>query len=366
MAMPHDHPIEIRVALPEDGAALMRLVEQINRETEFLGTAEERLPWADRAAETIQAMTARDAGAYFLALHGAEPIGFLGVFAGTVERTRGLLFVGHIGLRQAERGRRIGRRLFIVMESWAKARGARRIELRVDEANRPGLALYRSREFAVEGLIPDAALVDGAWHAHLWMSKILDAGTEPAWTPLDLPPPARGFHAGRTTFRELRVGDAAAMAAWERNLLGETPFQLMRPDESRDEAKMARYLAESATPGTRLLWAASTTVDGVERIIGHVSAWREPALRMRDDAVCDVNVLRDFWGAGIGRRLAERLFDWAAEHGLRRLSAAVQAHNRRGLRFAAATGFRQEIVSPRYTVIDGRAADRIRLGKLLG
>lgn len=366
MSIAHDHAIEIRAALPEDGAALMRLVEQVNRETEFLGTAEERLPWADRAAETIQAMTARDGGIYLLALRGSEPIGFLGAFAGAVQRTRDVLFVGHVGLRQAERGRGIGRRLFVAMEAWAKARGVRRIELRVDETNQPGRALYRRREFTVEGRMPDAALVDGAWHAHLWMAKILDAGTEPAWSPLDLAPPVPRFDVGRTTFRALRATDGAAMTAWERQMLGETPFLLKRPDEVGDDAEVARQLAAPAVSDARLRWVATTMVDGMERIVGHLAAWREPGERMRGDAFFGLNVLRDHWGTGIGRSLAHRLFDWAREHRLRRLSTAVQGHNRRGLRFAAALGFRPEIVSPRYAVIDGRAVDRVRLVKLLG
>jgi len=40
-------------------------------------------------------------------------------------------------------------------------------------------------------------------------------------------------------------------------------------------------------------------------------------------------------------------------------------HNTRPLRFAAAAGFCEELVSPRYAVIDGRAADRVRMVKSL-
>jgi RimJ/RimL family protein N-acetyltransferase len=86
---------------------------------------------------------------------------------------------------------------------------------------------------------------------------------------------------------------------------------------------------------------------------------------MRHDAFVAINVLRDYWGAGIGRSLLERTLVWARNHNIRRLSAGVQGHNRRGLRFAGAAGFEQEVVSPRYAVIDGRAVDHIRLGKLL-
>jgi RimJ/RimL family protein N-acetyltransferase len=43
----------------------------------------------------------------------------------------------------------------------------------------------------------------------------------------------------------------------------------------------------------------------------------------------------------------------------------VQAHNVRGLAFAEAAGFRREALARNYVVIDGRCADRVRLGKLL-
>jgi RimJ/RimL family protein N-acetyltransferase len=43
----------------------------------------------------------------------------------------------------------------------------------------------------------------------------------------------------------------------------------------------------------------------------------------------------------------------------------VLAHNTRALRFAAAAGFQQELTSPRYAVIDGRTADRVRVVKFL-
>jgi len=67
----------------------------------------------------------------------------------------------------------------------------------------------------------------------------------------------------------------------------------------------------------------------------------------------------------IGRHLAASVGQWACEQNLRRLTGMAQAHNTRALRFAEAAGFRQELVSPRYAVIDGQAADRVRMVKSL-
>jgi RimJ/RimL family protein N-acetyltransferase len=56
---------------------------------------------------------------------------------------------------------------------------------------------------------------------------------------------------------------------------------------------------------------------------------------------------------------------WARGATVRRLTGAALAHNTRALRFAAAWGFREELVSPRYAVVEGRAVDRMRVVKFL-
>jgi RimJ/RimL family protein N-acetyltransferase len=75
--------------------------------------------------------------------------------------------------------------------------------------------------------------------------------------------------------------------------------------------------------------------------------------------------MRGLWRCGIGRRLAAAVDAWAWEGSVRRLTGLLQAHNTQALRFAAAWGFREELVSPRYAVIDGRAADRVRVVKAM-
>ena len=56
---------------------------------------------------------------------------------------------------------------------------------------------------------------------------------------------------------------------------------------------------------------------------------------------------------------------WAREEKVRRLTGLALAHNTRALRFATAMGFREEVLSPRYAVVDGRTADRVRMAKWL-
>lgn len=102
-----------------------------------------------------------------------------------------------------------------------------------------------------------------------------------------------------------------------------------------------------------------------ECIVGRAVAEREEPTRMQHNAYANVNVLRSHWGRGIGRQLATAIDAWAREQNLRRLTGWLLAHNTHALRFATAAGFREELVSPRYAVIDGRAVNRVRVVKFV-
>jgi RimJ/RimL family protein N-acetyltransferase len=359
-------PIVIRQALPADAPLLGATIATIDAETDFLGKpGEYRHRWADGLAERLRVGAEQGNGAYMMALRDAEIIGFLGAFGGFFERTRGVIYIAHVGLRRAWRGRGIGAKLFIAIEEWARANGAWRLDLRVDEANVPGLALYRKRGFVGEGRIMRAARIGGSWRNHLFMAKTLRPFTEPPWVPLELETETGGIRY-EPTLRRPELEDVAALVRFEQKLLGETPFLLKQPHEVADEAATAKRLAEELEQPSRFMLAAFVPNRSGERMIGYVTAWRDVNTRMHHDALVAVNVLREHWGRGIGRMLFARLEDWArAQEKVGRLTGLISAHNARALHFAAALGFAQEVFSPRYAVIDGRAVDRLRVGKLL-
>src|SRR5438045_3948231 len=92
----------VRPALPQDAPALTDAMALIDEETDFLGKpGEYRQRWADGLADRLGDMERKASGAYMLAAHGAEIVGFLGAFGGFVERTRGAVYIGHVGLRRA-------------------------------------------------------------------------------------------------------------------------------------------------------------------------------------------------------------------------------------------------------------------------
>ena len=357
--------VRVREALPADAAALVDVIMIINEETEFLGTSEDRPMWAAHPEQGLAEMRERGTGVYFIALEGDEIVGFLGAFPGSFARTRGIVYVAHVGMRAGHRGRGIGPRLFEAVEGWARARNARRLELRVDVANPRALALYRRQGFEIEGRVPDASLIDGAWHDHYWMSKPLTPEREPRWAPVDLRPPPERAPIGPVIVRAIEPGDAARLRAWERAILGDGPFYVKQVHEQAAVSQIEKEIAESARNPQHFVRGAFVGEPGDERLIGHAGVWFDPWSRSRHDGWVNVNVLREASGLGIGRRLWTEVEDWAHERGARRLTGAVQAHNLRGLTFAEAAGFRREALARNYVVIDGRSADRVRLGKVL-
>jgi len=357
--------VRVREALPADAAALVETIMIINEETEFLGTSEDRPMWAERPEEGLREMRERGTGVYFIALKGRHITGFLGAFPGNFARTRSIVYVAHVGVRIAERGRGVGPKLFDAVERWARDRNARRLELRVDVANPRALALYQRQGFEIEGRVPDASLIDGAWHDHYWMSKPLLREREPRWDLLELRPSSALASLGPVAIRPIEPVDVARLCAWERSILAESPIYAKQVHEQAPAAQMEKEIVESARNPRHFVRGAFVGEASDQRLLGHAGLWFDPWSRSRHDGWVNVNVLREASGLGIGRRLWAVVEAWARERGARRLTSAVQANNLRGLAFAEAMGFRREALARNYMLIEGRCVDRVRIGKVL-
>jgi RimJ/RimL family protein N-acetyltransferase len=366
MGASKEEAFTVRHAVPADVPALDAAIARVDEETEFLAKPGEYMRrWAPGFADRLKEMGEKGTGAYVLAAHGNEIVGFLGAFGGPLARTRGVIYIAHVGVRQTWRGRGVGAALFAAIEDWARAQDAWRLDLRVDTQNARGLALYRKCGFIIEGRVVDGACTHGVWRDHFLMAKALRRLTEPTWAPLELAPSGAGAGEGAARLRRLRPEDAAKLRAFQLQLWGETPFLLMTPGDVPDEAATAKTLAEGLDePGRLDMVAVVAGVDG-ERVVGRALVEREAPTRMQHNAYVNVHVLRSHWRRGIGRRMAVELEAWARAQNVSRLTGLLLAHNTRALRFAAARGFREEVVSPRYAVVDGRAADRVRVVKFL-
>jgi GNAT superfamily N-acetyltransferase len=350
--------ITVARAAPAEGPELVRLIEAVDAETDFLGVPGERAAWWDRAEETLKAVDEQGGATFLARTPGGEAAGYLRAFSGGLARVRGNLFIAAVGICEAYRGQGIGFRLFEAVEAFARESEAWRLELRVDASNARGLALYHRRGFSIEGRIRRAAGYSHGFNDHFWMGKLLR----------DLPTAgdARGSAAPVPRFRAFSVrlvqpDDAGALCAWERRLLAENPFMIKRPEEVQSPEVVRKNIASlAANPHSCGIVAA----DGGD-VLSYGWAWIQPQFRIGHDANVGLSVLPGAEARGVGRRLFAALEAWAVGRGARRLTASVQARNARGLRFARACGFDEEARARTHELVEGGTADRLRVGKLL-
>jgi ribosomal protein S18 acetylase RimI-like enzyme len=359
-----DRPaVEIRIAEPADGVALVGAIEQIDRETEYLGVAGERLAWADRPAAMLDDFRRTGDGVYLIAADGDAIVGYLGALAGHYRSTRGVLSIPHIGVRQAHRRHGIARRLLSALEASARERGAHRIDLSVDDDNAPARALYRACGFVEEGHVREAVLERDGWRSYIALAKLLDGGSR-ALAPVTSERRSRPDSIA-VRFRPAVETDAAALRDWELALLAAPPSLLKSPEEVAPLERFQDDLGRVCASAQHFLVVALTDVGGAERVVGLLAVSAKPGARLQYDLAIVVNVLTDYRALGIGRRLFAIGEDWARARQAHRLSTTVHAANDCGLRFAAAMGFVQEAVMRRYARFGEVHVDLLGLAKFL-
>ncbi|QLJ00779.1 GNAT family N-acetyltransferase [Streptomyces sp. NEAU-sy36] len=84
-----------------------------------------------------------------------------------------VLSIQGFAVAEEARGRGVGRALIRAAVTEARARGARRLTLRVLGHNTPARRLYESEGFAVEGVLPGEFLLDGAYVDDVCMGRSL-------------------------------------------------------------------------------------------------------------------------------------------------------------------------------------------------
>jgi RimJ/RimL family protein N-acetyltransferase len=164
-------PMLIRHICEDDAEAFLRLCRQLDQETTFMMLEPgERTTTVEQQRERIKNVLS--VGTIFVADHNGELVGYLSAAGGAYRRNRHNVYIV-IGILQAFAGQGIGTRLFTDMESWARERGAHRLELSVIVNNERGIALYRKMGFEVEGTKRDSMLVNGAYVDEYYMAKML-------------------------------------------------------------------------------------------------------------------------------------------------------------------------------------------------
>jgi RimJ/RimL family protein N-acetyltransferase len=248
----------IREAQSQDGPALADAIALINLETEFLGEPSERPPWADCSEAFLRALSRTGDGVYFIVIHAAAIVGYLGAVVPRLTSCRGAIFIGSAGLSTAYRGHGIGTKLFVAIEAWARARGAWRLELRCDVENLRGLALFHKCGFQIEGRVIRAFRVGNAWREHYRMGKLLEVDKRELAAPVDLSPLRPGRDIKSVRIRPVQPGDGFSLQQFNKTLIEESPVFLMTPaDLAADVAQVEETIAEDVEQEDRHVLVAT-------------------------------------------------------------------------------------------------------------
>jgi RimJ/RimL family protein N-acetyltransferase len=139
--------------------------------------------------------------------------------------------------------------------------------------------------------------------------------------------------------RPMVESDAEALCAFLPRMQGESDFVNHMPGEFNKTVDQEREFirAHNAKPCSIAIVAE---VEG--QVVGIAGGASTEFKRFAHHAECGLAILRDFWGAGIGRKMMEFLIDWSRAQGHRKLYLKVFAHNERAIKLYESLGFVEE------------------------
>lgn len=156
-----------------DAEAFLQLCRALDRETEFmLFEADERRTTPAEIKAHLNKMEKLSHTAFFAVEQDERLIGFVAVLGNELKRIRHRARIV-IGVLKAWRRMGYGRILLEKAESWARESGIIRLELTVMAVNRPGMLLYGTMGFQVEGTRQAAIILDGESVDEFYMAKLL-------------------------------------------------------------------------------------------------------------------------------------------------------------------------------------------------
>ncbi|WP_224075707.1 GNAT family N-acetyltransferase [Planococcus chinensis] len=162
--------IRIRKAAAADAEKLVELMKEVEDSGFMLFEPGERKTVPEQFKKRIEGLDGHSA--IFLAEENGVLQGYLFAIGDALLRKRYSAYVA-IGIREGQRGKGIGTKLFRALEQWAREKELRRIELTVLEHNAAGLALYQKMGFEIEGIKKDSLYINGEYVNEYYMAKIM-------------------------------------------------------------------------------------------------------------------------------------------------------------------------------------------------
>jgi RimJ/RimL family protein N-acetyltransferase len=166
-------PTGLRIAGPDDAAALMKLKQRLDEETSFmLLEPDERDTSTQTLARHLEDVSQSENSVVIVAGQHGELVGYVELVGGTFRRNRSTTHL-IIGVLADASGQGVGSSLLEEAKRWAAARGLHRIELNVMAHNHRAIALYQRIGFVHEGRRMGCLQIDGEFLDELYMAMIL-------------------------------------------------------------------------------------------------------------------------------------------------------------------------------------------------
>jgi RimJ/RimL family protein N-acetyltransferase len=158
-----------RPAGPRDAEALLRLKEQLDRETSFmLLEPDER----DTTVEKLTQQLTRAENSVVLVAEISDVLcGYVELTGGEFRRNKSTAYLV-MGVLAAASGKGIGGALLCEAKRWAAAHGIHRIELTVMAHNERARRLYERAGFSVEGRRAQCLVVDGEFVDEFYLAAL--------------------------------------------------------------------------------------------------------------------------------------------------------------------------------------------------
>ena len=162
----------IRSATPEDAEQLVELIADAESSGFMMFDPGERKISPEGLSKRIAAIENEATSDILLAEKDGELAGYMFIIGNQPKRTRHAVYLA-IGIRETSRGQGVGTKLFEGLESWAKERNIRRLELTVMMNNRAGVGLYQKMGFIIEGIKKNSLKIDGEYIDEYYMAKLI-------------------------------------------------------------------------------------------------------------------------------------------------------------------------------------------------
>lgn len=163
--------------------------------------------------------------------------------------------------------------------------------------------------------------------------------------------------------RQAVPDDAARIIAYLNEVAGESDNLMFGRGEFTITLEQEKELLQQTLQSTRDLFLVAE-MDG--QIVGTLTFFCGKRNRNRHVGEFGMNVMRAYWGKGIGKSMLQHLIKWAKESGeVRKINLRVRSDNERAIRLYNGLGFVEEGVLRREICIAGQFYDTVAMGLLL-